>query len=59
MTDARKFCAATFIGMGLTAAACNHGLLILPPERGDVAILVFGLMFGCLSILIFGSRQHD
>lgn len=58
MSDARKFCWACFVGSGLSAAAQNHGLWHAPANVGDgVAIIINGLLLGCLSIIIFGRRD--
>lgn len=58
MTDARKFCGACFAGMGLASAAQNHGLWHAPTDVGDgAAILIAGLLLGCIAIISFGRRD--
>lgn len=60
MTDFRKFCWGTFIGMGTVAALDNHGLwYAVPGTTATDAIVVSGLLLGCLSVLIFGCERRE
>lgn len=53
MSDMRKFCWGTFIGLSGASALVNHDIIEI---RSDVGVIAMGLSLGCLAVIIFGSR---
>ena len=55
MSEFRKGCIGAFIGSGLYAAACNHGLIIEPV--GTLGPMAFaGAYSFVLAVALFGRR---
>lgn len=54
MTDIRKFCWGTLIGMGAVSALDNHGIASVT----DTGVIALGLSLGCLIIIWFGKREE-
>lgn len=56
MSEFRKFCTGFFAGSCGLAGWINNGGSISPSASGPDGLILFGLVAGSLTVLLFGDR---